>query len=305
MKIVVPEYIDIPGHSTARMERLGAAIYTDKPDQKLFAERVGGAEIIICRRTLGKTEIDMMPRLRFIIVPAVGWEGIDLRHATTKGVRVLNCPTHNSIAVAEHAIALLFAVKRKIVEAAVTLRKGSWDHRALKGTETHGKKLGLIGYGRIGKQVAVMAKGLGMDGAYVNTASGPADVDNLVKASDVVCLCLPLNDSTRHLMDKRRLGLLQPHAVLINVGRGATIDQKALLQILAEKRIAGAGLDVFENEPLTGKPTREIIALANLPNVVATSHLAYKTEETAQRLGKELLGNLQSCLANKPINVIN
>jgi len=126
----------------------------------------------------------------------------------------------------------------------------------------------------------------------------------LLSDSDFVIICAPLNDGTRNLVDRRRLGLLKKTAILINVGRGAVTDQNALIEVIKNKQIRGAGLDVFDGEPLTGIPSDTIVELAKLPNVVATPHIAYNTEEINDKQGAEILSNLQSCIAGKPVNVV-
>ncbi|MBX6334753.1 hypothetical protein IRY61_05470 [Candidatus Saccharibacteria bacterium] len=289
------------------MQALGATVYDDTPSSEdEIIGRIRDAEVITANYIdITPNIIDQAKNLKYIIVPAVGFEWVDSAYAASKNIKVLNCPSYNSHAVAEHAIALLFAVSRRICEANTSLRNGAWQPQTLKGNEVWGKKLGLIGYGRVGKQIAKIAAGLGMSVSYVNSSSSPGDLDQLLINSDVIITCLPLNEETRQLIDQRRLMLLQPHAILINVGRGATIDQNALLRMLQEKRIKGAGLDVFDNEPLAGVPSEEIVAIANLPNVVATPHMAYNTEEAVNRLGQELIDNLKSCINNQPINVVN
>jgi D-3-phosphoglycerate dehydrogenase len=308
MKIVIPAPIHINYSIKQQIIKLGGKVYASPPPTtKEMLQRIQEAQIIIGNYDykLTKSFINAAPQLKYIIAPTVGYEWIDYTYAAKKGIKVLNCPTHNSRAVAEHAIALLFAVERKLVEAALTLRAGNWNQSALAGTEIHGKKFGLLGYGHIGKQVASMAKGLGMQVAYANTASTAKDIDELLQRSDIVCLCLPLTNKTYHMLDRRRLQLLRPQTIIINVGRGDTIDQKALTKALRTNQLAGAGLDVFEDEPRSGSPVGEIVALSNLPTVVATPHLAHRTTETTERRGKELLANIKACLANKPTNVIN
>lgn len=127
----------------------------------------------------------------------------------------------------------------------------------------------------------------------------------MLRTSDVVCLCLALTEDTRGLMDKQRLGLMKPGALFINVARGALVDEIALRDALTNGAIRGAGLDVFEHEPFDGPPPSSIVSLAKLPNVVATPHLAYNTQETVTRLGQELLDDLESCITGTPINVVN
>ncbi len=307
MNIVFPDRIDIPDAAKQKFKGAGVVLYDDLPSSEAeVVKRIADAEIITANYIdMPKSVIDAAEKLKYILVPAVGYEWVDYKYAASKGVKVLNSPTHNSMAVAEHAIGLLFALKRQLVDASISLREGNWDHRSFRGTEIHGRTIGLVGYGRIGKLVGSMAHGLGMTVRYVNSRSSSDDIDNLLRGSDVVCLCLPANGSTKHLLNRERLALLRPDAVVINVGRGATIDQIAMVEALRNRAFAGAALDVFDGEPLSGKPAQAIVDLANMPNVIATPHMGYNTEETSIRLGEELWENLESCLSGTPINLVN
>jgi phosphoglycerate dehydrogenase-like enzyme len=139
---------------------------------------------------------------------------------------------------------------------------------------------------------------------HVNSTSSAQEVDEVIRWADIVCLCTALRDETRHLIDGRRLAMMSKTAILINVARGAVVDQGALYEVLLGGNIRGAGLDVFEDEPTGEGAPRDIVRLATLPNVVATPHIAYNTQETVARLGEELIMNLQSCLAGSPQNVV-
>lgn len=306
MKVVLPDFIDIPHDARQELKSLGAEIFDDIPNESQLIQRIKNAEVISANYIdVTPAVIDACPNLKYIIVPAVGYEWVDAQYATTKGIKVLNCPTNNSHAVAEHALTLLFATARKLPQAITSLRNGKWQPKELQGIELKSRKLGIIGYGRIGKDIADMARALSMHVQFVNTASSATAFDDVLKDSDVICACLPLTDETRHIIDARRLGLLKSDAIIINVGRGATIDQSALYEMLQSGRLTGAGLDVFQDEPLSGEPHEAIIKLANLPNVTATPHIGYNTRETTIRLGQELVANLRSCLASKPQNVVN
>jgi D-3-phosphoglycerate dehydrogenase len=307
MKIVFPDHIDFDEAAKAKIKELGITTYDDTPsDQNVIAQRIRDAEIITFSWiTLSHAAIDAAPKLKYIISAAAGYNGVDPQDAANKGIKVLNCPTQNSKAVAEHALALMFVVSRRIVEANTDIRRGEWNRDALLGSELGGKKLGLVGYGRIGKLIEQKVSGLEMDVRYVNSSSSDQEIDALLAESDIVCLCLSLNDETRQIIDRRRLGLLRPQAILINVARGGVVDQEALLEALKKGAIRGAGLDVYENEPPSRAVPADILELAKLPNVVATPHIAYHTEETITRLGDELFKNIESCINGDPLNVVN
>lgn len=283
-------------------------IYEDNPPTDELKRRVKDADIIITPNHLGiKPEvIDSAESLKYIIVPATGYDGIDVTYATSKGVKVVNCPLHNSQAVAEHAIALMFAVSRQVVQASRSIIGGRWRDEEYEGLQIKARTIGLVGYGNIGKRIGELAKGLGMDTRFVNSKSTTDELNDLVSKSDIVCLSLPLTFQTKHLFNRQRLDLLQPHAILINVGRGGVVDQSALLEMLESNHFRGAGLDVFENEPLTGGvPNETIVNLAKLSNVVATPHIGYNTDQVRENLAREICDNIRSCLNGSPINVVN
>jgi phosphoglycerate dehydrogenase-like enzyme len=276
MRIVIPDPIwGIPDKYWEQLRVLGAQIYTDPvSNQQEAAERIKEAEIITVNYFDGdKQLLDAAPNLKYIVSPAVGYDWIDAAYAATKGIKVLNCPTFVPLPVAEQAMALLLALAKRLPEARADMQQGRWQSNKYVGFELSGKKLGLVGYGNIGKHLERMATGFGMQVSYVNSTSSPDDLDQLLQNSDVVCLCLPLTDRTHHLLDRRRLQLLKKSAYLINVARGAIVDQAALLECLQQGDLAGAGLDVFEGEPpASGTLPEQIQALVNLPNVVATPH---------------------------------
>jgi phosphoglycerate dehydrogenase-like enzyme len=305
MKIVIPDRIDILAADKQVLKDLGAKLYDDVPETTELIERIKDAEIITANYVdITKEVIDGAPNLKYIAVPAVGYEWVDTAYAAERGIRVLNCPTYNSQAVAEHAIALLFVAARNIPAATASLQNGEWNHAMFVGTEVSGKKLAIIGHGNIGKRVESMAQGLGMETGYVDSKTSPEAIDQLLGDCDFVIIAAPLTEQTRHLVDARRLELLKLGAILVNVGRGAIVEQKALLAALDAGKIS-VGLDVYEGEPLTGKPSEKIVELAKLPNVVATPHMAYNTTGTQARLGPEIIADIRSCLDGQPINVVN
>jgi len=305
MKIVLPDKINISKAYKDEIKKLGAEVFDDLPDEAELVHRIKDAEIITANYVdITPRVIDAAPKLKYIVVPAVGYEWVDATYAASKGITTLNCPTFNSQAVAEHAVSLLMAVNRNIVTGVDELRNGKWNPQNLIGYELDGKKLGLIGYGNVGTRIEKIATSLGLSVSYVNSKSTADEVDTLLGSSDFVIICAPLTDATRNLVDERRLNLLKPTAVLVNVGRGAIIDQGTLIETLKAKKIRGAGLDVFDGEPLTGVPSDTIVELAKLPNVVATPHSAYNAAEINDKQGAEILANLKSCLEDKPINVV-
>lgn len=308
MQIVFPDPIDLLDADKAALCQLGnITFYDDAPDSdEELIQRIRGSELIVASWVdVTENTINSSPALKYIVVPAVGYDQINVDAATAVGVKVINCPTHNALAVAEYTIGLMLSVSRKLLEANQALCHATWNPHLFLGIELRGKKLGLIGHGTIGKEVENLAKALGMEVVHATSRTTPAELDQLLASVDFLSLHLPLTPSTKHLIDRRRLSLMKRSAYLINTARGAIVDQQALLDALKQNQIAGAALDVFEQEPVTGGPGAEILELAELPNVVATPHIAYNTEEMRVRLGQELIANIQACLSGNPINVIN
>ncbi len=225
-------------------------------------------------------------RLRVIGRAGSGLDNIDVSAARAMGIEVRNCPDATSVAVAEHTFALILALARRITEADRSLKEGRWEKKRLKGMSLRGKTIGIIGFGRIGRQVARLAQGFGMcvlvnqprltPELALEARVKPCDLPVLLRESDVVTLHVPLRPENVGLIGRKELALMKPTAFLINTARGELVDEEALLEALDEGRIAGAGLDVFAREPAVDHP------LAKHPKVVATPHIGASTTE-AQR----------------------
>ncbi|MFN3188535.1 MAG: 2-hydroxyacid dehydrogenase [Candidatus Paceibacteria bacterium] len=253
--------------------------------------------------------------VRIVANYAVGYNNIDLAGATRKGVMVTNTPGVLSTAVAEFTIALLLAVTKRVVEADRFTRAGKfvgWAPELLLGSELEGKNLGIVGAGRIGQEVAVRAKeGLGMEVAYYDLEKNNeleerincrycSDLEELLKEADVVSLHVPLLDSTKHLIDNKRLQLMKPTAYLINTARGALVDETALVEALRSNVIAGAGLDVYEYEPKLAD------GLTACENVVLAPHIASATNEARSEMSKMVAQNINEFFAgNTPPNIVS
>lgn len=225
------------------------------------------------------------PSLKSIVFLGTGAASyIDLAAAERLGIRVRAYGGYGDQSVAEHAIALMFAAARRIGAMDRALRAGHWE--TLDGIELAGRVLGIVGTGGIGKAMVRLGAGLGMRVIAWNRSGVPGDLpcqavelDALLAGADVVSLHLSLNEGSRGLIDRRRIGLLRPGAILINTARGAILDQPALVDALREGRIAHAGLDVFADEPLPASHP-----LTRLDNVTLTSHAAFMTREASERL---------------------
>jgi glyoxylate reductase len=243
------------------------------------------------------------PRLCVVANFAVGFDNVDVPACTRRGVVVANTPDVLTQATAELTIALMLALVRRVAEGDRLLRRREnwiWAPNMLLGRGLGGLTLGLVGYGRIGKEVARLGKAHGMEVVY-SSRTGSRPLDELLASADVVSLHIPLYAETHHLIDERALGLMKPTAVLVNTSRGPIVDEAALARALADGRIAGAALDVFEREP---EVTTELLALEN---VVLTPHLGSATLETREAMGMLCVRGLRAVLLEHrpPPNALN
>jgi glyoxylate reductase len=244
--------------------------------------------------------------LKIIANYAVGYNNIDLPAAAQRGIIVTNTPDVLTEATADLTWALLLALTRRVVEGDAWVRTGhwpGWTPTQMLGADVSGKTLGIIGMGRIGQAVAQRAAGFRMPVIYTGRhgVSNPPGVswirrslDDVLGESDFLSLHVPLTEATRHLIDRHKLALMKPTAFLINTSRGPVVDEAALVSALEAKTIAGAGLDVYEQEPIVSA------GLISLPNVVLLPHLGSATLETRVRMGLICLDNIAAVLGGRP-----
>lgn len=258
--------------------------------------------------------IDSSPNLKLIASMAITPAGVDVKAATARRLPVSTIPPLVGEATADLHWALLLAVARRVVEADRALRAGVFpggQSMQFVGGEVHGKTLGIVGLGAIGEGVARRAKGFGMRILYTKRRRlDPAreaelgveyrSLDDLLRESDFVSIKASLSPETVHLISHRELGLMRPTAFLINTARGPIVDEKALVQALEEKRIAGAALDVYEKEPMV-EP-----GLINLPNVVLTPHIGSAARDTRERIAAIVIENISAVIeGRRPPNLYN
>lgn len=231
-------------------------------------------------------------RLRVIVRAGVGVDNIDLEAATRQGIVVMNTPGGNTIATAEHTLALMLALVRKIYPAYRSLQEGRWDRSRYMGTQLFGKVLGVVGLGRVGRAVAERAHALGMRVLGYDPFVSPskarewgvellANLRELLPQVDILTLHVPLTEQTRHLIGREEIALMKRGARIINCARGGIVDESALLEALEAGHLAGVALDVFEKEPCTSSP------LFGREDVVCTPHLGASTEEAQEQVAVE------------------
>jgi len=252
---------------------------------------------------IDRSVIDAAPKLKIVANVAVGYNNIDIPYARSKGVAVTHTPDVLTESVADFTWAMVLAITRRLSEGDRLVRRGEWKGWALDfmlGMELKGKQLGLVGVGRIGRAVAARAPAFGMRVVY----SEPRDIDlpnsenmsldRLLNTSDVVSLHVPLLPETRHLIDRKALTRMKRSAYLINTARGPVVDEEALAWALQQHLIAGAALDVYENEP-TVHPD-----LLKLDNVLLVPHLASATTETRTAMAELAADNVVAVLSGRP-----
>ncbi len=306
MKVVVAEPINEAFNSLVKESDVSWDIYDEPPkDKEELIKRLKDAEVATSFSVKYDAEVfEACPNLKFLAIPAVGANFfVDMNAAHTYGVTVMNCPGYNAQAVAELAVGLAIMVARKVPSQQHELRKGLW-HGDSHGFQLAGKKVGMVGNGNVGQAIQSLLSGWSTDINVLDSKSTHEEVDTVLADSQVIFVCCPLTDSTKNLISKERIESMQDSAIIVNVGRGAVIDQEALYTALANKRIYGAGLDVFAKEPAYGSDlSEEVKQFYNLDNALVTPHIAGNSFESSDQLSRMIFDNLKSAEDGQPINV--
>jgi phosphoglycerate dehydrogenase-like enzyme len=314
--IVVPD--DFPSvfngtDAHTRAKQLGEVrVYTERgaDDERELIRRIDSARVAINIRAHARftnTVFDACPALKLVSVWGTGTDNIDLNGAGMRGITVCNTPGINAFAVAEHALTLMLVVARKVTLLDAEMRKGRWPREML--TQLLGKTLGVFGMGAIGKRMVALGRGIGMtvlgwsaqgDEARIRSAGArPASKEQILTTADVISLHVRTTTETRGFIGRKEFALMKPTAILVNTGRGALVDRDALLSALAERRILGAGLDVFHQEPLPADDP-----VLSLPNVVVSPHNAGQTPEVIRDGLLAAVQNAENFLKGKPTNLV-
>ena len=287
-------------------------VYDDSTNEELI-ERIQGARVVVTKELpVGADLLSQFPdTVKLIVEAGTGYNNIDLNAAKERGITVCNIPAYSTERVAHTVIMMILNFASTMQKQIGMLAKGDRSnftkYLQVSHTEVNGKTLGVVGAGHIGMEVIKVAKALGMN-VLVHTRTPKADgdgiryvsLDELLENSDYITLHCPLNDQTKHMINKETIGKMKPSAVIINTGRGPLINEADLCEALAAKRIAGAGLDVQEVEP-----PAEDSPLYTLDNVILTPHMGWKGLETRQRLVGIIRDNVQAFFKGEPINVVS
>ena len=287
-------------------------VYDNSTNTELI-ERIQGARVVVTKEISVTSELlsQFPDTVKLIVEAGTGYNNIDLNAAKAKGITVCNIPAYSTERVAHTVIMMILNFASTMQQQIGMLAKGDRSnftkYLQVSHTEVNGKILGVVGAGHIGMEVIKVAKALGMNIlVYTRTPKADGDgiryvsLDELLENSDYITLHCPLNDQTKHLINKETIGKMKPNAVIVNTGRGALINEADLCEALAAKRIAGAGLDVQEVEPPV-----EDSPLYTLDNVIITPHMGWKGLETRQRLVGIIRDNIQAFFKGEPINVVS
>ena len=290
-------------------------LIADNPSEEALLKKCAEANAIITRTSsyINKKIIEASPKLKVISKTGVGVDNIDVSTATEKGILVCNVPGVNSVSVAEHTVALILAVAKDLLVMDKAVRKGEWGKRySLKATELNQKKLGIIGFGSIGRKVVTICQSFQMkilvyDPYLVSSTVDKLSIDlvsnieELFKKSDIISIHVPYNEKTHHLVNSSLLKMAKKGAILINTSRGQIINEKALFEALKDGSLSAAGLDVFEEEPVNISSP-----LLTLENVILTPHSAALTKECSARIAVEAAQAVIDVInGEKPRSVFN
>ncbi len=307
--------------------------FIEGPMDEKNAAQASGADVlgVFIYSKVGAAQLAKMPKLKMIATFSTGFDHIDLAACSKRGIRVANVPSYGSHTVAEHTLALMLALSKKIVQSVERTRQGNFSLEGLRTFDLSDKTLGLIGFGKIGSHVAKTAKALGM---HVRVYDPYADanlmelltcksvsLEQLLKEADIISLHTPLTPQTKYIINKDTIAKMKRGVILVNTARGGLIDNKALVDAVLSGHIGGAGLDVLEEERAI-KEERQLVSsefsgsfdlrtvvanqiLYNKPNVIITPHNAFNSQEALRRIVDTSLENIDGFLGGKMVNVVN
>lgn len=315
-RIPVVVHVDAPPGRDMRIVEetlapIGARLVPVDPrtEDDLIAACRDADALMVSSSKITRRVIEALERAKVIVRTGVGYDVIDLPAATERGIAVCNIPDYCTEEVANHALALLLAVNRRLMQLDAVIRSGGWRGGPVGAVgPLYGQTAGIIGYGRIGRAMAARCRALGMRVIAADPYTGPPDdgdrivpLDELLAEADFVSVHCLLNEETYHLIDEAALRRMKPSAILVNTARGPIVDQEALARALREGWIAGAGVDVLEQEPPAGE-----LALRSLPNVVLTPHVAFYSDLSDPRLRRRATEEVVAALSGRrPPGILN
>ncbi|MBM4330221.1 MAG: D-2-hydroxyacid dehydrogenase family protein [Deltaproteobacteria bacterium] len=314
--VIVPD--DFPSilSGTESLQRLRqfaeVIVYTEKASSpEELQQRLKGAGVAINIRAYSKFTEPLLrscPQLKLIAVLGIGTDNVDLTAASRLGIKVSNTPGFSAVSVAEHTLALMMAAARKIPAHEQELRNGRWTRLPM--TQLHGKTLGIVGLGNIGRQLASLARGIGMNIMAWTLNPSPdraaeagvqfVEFDQLLSQSDVIAITIRASEKTRNLISRQALARVKPSCILVNTARASIVDTAAMIEFLQTGKLAAAALDVYDQEPLP--PADPLLSLAN---VVLSPHNAGMTAEAIEKGNQMVVDNVIAFLQGRLINLVN
>jgi D-lactate dehydrogenase len=322
MKIVIFEAEEWEAQAFKPLEADHEVVYTEDPLRLETVDDHADADVVstFIYSRLGSDVLRRLPNLKMLATRSTGVDHIDLEYCRSKDIRVCNVPEYGENTVAEHAFGLLLTVSHKLDQAIDRTRKGDFSPKGLTGFDLYGKTLGIIGTGNIGRHAARIGRGFAMNviaydiapdqEAAIDYGFTYVSFDELLEQSDVISLHVPATPETRHMLSKPQFQKMKDGVVIINTARGDVVDIRALVRGIAEKKVAGAGLDVLPEEPVIREEAELLRSMfqekhnletlladhvvLHLRNVVVTPHSAFNTKEAVQRILDTTLGNIQA-----------
>ncbi|UIJ40484.1 D-2-hydroxyacid dehydrogenase [Vibrio kanaloae] len=316
LKVVFLDRATIPSQITLKplsFENQWVEYNFTAPEQ--VSERIEGADIVITNKVvLSESNLAQAQQLKLIGVSATGVNNVDVGYCKSNNIAVANVQGYATQSVPEHVIAMLFALKRNLVGYHQDIEAGEWQKDKQFCFFTHpiqdvaGSTFGIMGSGSLGQATAILAKAIGMNVIFAerkgaeSCREGYLPFETVLQQADAISLHCPLTEATRNLISERELAMMKPSAVLINAGRGGLVDEQALVEALKNHEIAGAGMDVFTQEPADN--SNPLLANSRLPNLLLTPHVAWGSDSSIQKLSDILMDNIDGFVAGKPQNLV-
>jgi len=306
-KVLVCDPISDEGVNIMKAAGIEVDVKTKRTEAEIIAD-VAEYDALIVRSETKITEaiINAATKLKVIGRAGVGVDNINVPIATMKGILVINSPDGNTISACEHTMGMMLSLARHIPQADQSLREHKWDRKKFTGIELKGKTLGILGFGKIGVQIAIRAKAFGMKvmiyDPYVTEERAAqfdvkkVDLEQIYKEADFITVHMPLNDSTRNMIAKEQLAMMKPTTRILNVARGGIINEYDLYEAVRDGVIAGAAVDVWTSEPMTENP------LFDLPQVVVTPHLGASTTEAQVNVALDVVEEIRRVLNGEPVH---
>ncbi|NAZ68251.1 D-2-hydroxyacid dehydrogenase [Vibrio toranzoniae] len=316
LKVVFLDRATIPSQIYLKplsFEHLWVEYDFTSPEQ--VSERVEDADVVITNKVvLNESNLAQAQQLKLIAVSATGVNNVDVDYCNEKNIAVANIQGYATQSVPEHVIAMLFALKRNLVGYHQDIEAGAWQKDKQFCFFTHpiqdvaGSTFGIMGSGSLGQATAILAKAIGMNVIFAerkgaeSCREGYLPFEAVLQQADAISLHCPLTEATRNLISKQELAMMKPSAVLINAGRGGLVDEQALVEALKSHEIAGAGMDVFTQEPADN--SNPLLANSRLANLLLTPHVAWGSDSSIQKLSDILMDNIDEFVAGKPQNLV-